>query len=327
MSRRELDAAGITHPVLRASYERCRELNAAHGRTYYLATLLLPPSKRPYVHALYGYARHADEFVDSLEAPDPAQLLAWSEALRTALRTGASTDPVAAATVDTVRRWDIPLVLFDAFLHSMQMDITVTEYSTNADLQAYMYASATVIGLHKHPNLEPLTDEAYEPARRLGEAFQLTNFIRDVGEDLLRGRVYLPGEDLTAAGVSRSDLERGVVTSAVRELLRFEIDRTRRLYAQAKPGIAMLHPTSRDCVGTAFQLYGGILDEVEAADYQVFDQRVSVGVPRRLRVALPRLTAAWAARARARRTAGGDLTPALAGRHGGPTRPTRASIG
>jgi phytoene synthase len=177
------------------------------------------------------------------------------------------------------------------------------------------------------PILEPLTDEAYEPARRLGEAFQLTNFIRDVGEDLLRGRVYLPLEDMTAAGVSRADLERGVVTQAIRELLRFEIDRTRRLYAEAEPGIAMLHPTSRDCVRTAFDLYGGILDEVEAADYRVLDQRVSVGVPRRLRVALPRLMAAWAARARSRRTAGSALPQAPAGRRGGPTTPTRASIG
>ena len=327
MSRRELDAAGITDPALRASYERCRQLNAAHGRTYYLATLLLPPSKRPYVHALYGYARHADEFVDSLERPDPAQLLTWSDVLRTALRTGTSTDPVAAATVHTVQRWDIPVAHFDAFLHSMQMDITVSEYPTYADLQSYMYGSASVIGLQMLPILEPLSEEPYEPARRLGEAFQLTNFIRDVGEDLLRGRVYLPVEDMTAAGVSRADLERGVVTPAIRELLRFEIDRTRRLYAEAEPGIAMLHPTSRDCVRTAFDLYGGILDEVEAADYRVLDQRVSVGVPRRLRVALPRLMAAWAARARSRRTAGSALPQAPAGRRGGPTTPTRASIG
>jgi phytoene synthase len=327
VSRRELDAAGITDQPLRASFERCRELNAAHGRTYYLATLLLPPSKRPYVHALYGYARHADEFVDALDSPDPDSLLTWSEALRTALRSGSSTDPVAAATVHTVRRWDIPLDYFDAFLHSMQMDITVTDYPTYADLQAYMYGSAAVIGLQMLPILEPLTDEAHEPARRLGEAFQLTNFIRDVGEDLLRGRVYLPAEDMAAAGVSRADLERGVVTPAVRELLRFEIDRTRRLYAEAEPGIAMLHPTSRDCMRTAFELYGGILDAVEDADYRVLDQRVSVGIPRRLGVALPRLMAAWVARGRSRRTAGSHARPARAGHRGGPTTPTRASIG
>jgi phytoene synthase len=327
VSRRELDAAGITDPALRASYERCRELNAAHGRTYYLATLLLPPSKRPYVHALYGYARHADEYVDSLEHPDPARLLTWSAALQAALRSGTSTDPVAAATVDTVRRWDIPLEHFDAFLHSMQMDITVTDYATYADLQEYMYGSAAVIGLQMLPILEPLTDEAHEPARRLGEAFQLTNFIRDVGEDLLRGRIYLPAEDMAAVGVSRADLERGVVTPAVRELMRLEIDRARRLYADAEPGIAMLHPTSRDCVRTAFELYGGILTAVEAADYAVLDRRVSVGIPRRLGVALPRLMAARIARLRSRREARYAPPPAHAAPPGGPTTPTRASIG
>jgi phytoene synthase len=198
----------------------------------------------------------------------------------------------------------------------MQMDITVTYYATYADLQDYMYGSAEVIGLQMLPILEPVTDEAREPARLLGEAFQLTNFIRDVGEDLLRGRVYLPAEDLAAAGVTRDDLARGTVTPGVRELLRFEIARARGLYRQAEPGLDMLHPTSRDCVRTAFELYGRILDAVEAADYQVLDQRVSVGVPERLRVAVPRLIAARSARRRAG-----------AGQPGVPTTPTRASIG
>ena len=316
MSGRELDAAGIHDPALRASYEQCRRLNAAHGRTYYLSTLLLPPAKRPYVHALYGYARHADDFVDSLDRPDPERLLSWGADFRRALRTGTSTDPVAAATVHTAQRWGIPVDLFDAFLHSMQMDISVTGYATYADLQSYMYGSAEVIGLQMLPILEPVTDEAREPARILGEAFQLTNFIRDVGEDLLRGRVYLPTEDLAAAGVTRADLARGTITPGVRALLRFEIARARELYRQAEPGLDMLHPTSRDCVRTAFLLYGRILDAVEAADYRVLGRRVSVGVPRRLRVAVPRLIAARAAR----RRAGAE-------RPGVPTTPTRASIG
>ena len=296
MSRRELDAAGITDPALRASYERCRQLNAAHGRTYYLATLLLPPSKRPYVHALYGYARHADEFVDSLERPDPAQLLTWSDVLRTALRTGTSTDPVAAATVHTVQRWDIPVAHFDAFLHSMQMDITVTEYATYKDLESYMYGSASVIGLQMLPILEPVTPEATPRARALGEAFQMSNFIRDVGEDLQRGRVYLPMEDLRAFGVTREHLQHGVVDGPVRRLLAFEVARTRELYRSAAVGVRLLDPTSRPCIQTALALYGGILDEVEAADYAVLGQRVSVGPATRARVAVPGLVRAWAAR-------------------------------
>ncbi len=133
MSERDLRAAGITDPELRASYERCRELNAAHGKTYYLATLLLPPGKRPYVHALYGFARYADEIVDDLSSTLTDQeksdwLGSWGEAFLSDVRQGHSDDPVCHAVVDTVRRWEIPIEHFEAFLHSMRMDLTVTEY-------------------------------------------------------------------------------------------------------------------------------------------------------------------------------------------------------
>ena len=126
----------------------------------------------------------------------------------------------------------------------------------------------------------------------------MSNFLRDVAEDLERGRIYLPQEDLEKFGVTRADLLRRVVTpSNVRDLLRFEIARTRELYVAAEPGIDMLHPTSRDCIRTAFTLYGGILDAVEAADYQVLDRRVAVPLRRRLAVAGPALLRARRARA------------------------------
>ena len=200
--------------------------------------------------------------------------------------------------VDTVRRWDIPLGLFEDFLASMRMDLTVTDYPTYDDLRAYMWGSAAVVGLQMVPVLEPVVPrELVEPyAADLGVAFQLSNFIRDVGEDLRRGRVYLPAEDLAAFGVDRERLARGVVDSAVRRLLAFEIARTRELYRAAEPGIRLLHPTSRDCIRSALRLYGGILDEVERADYQVLDRRVSVSGPRRLAVAVPGLARAYAAR-------------------------------
>ena len=289
MSGRELDAAGITDPPLRAAYESCRRLNAEHGKTYYLSTLLLEPAKRPYVHALYGFARYADEFVDSLAAPDPQALVTWGKRFDEDWDSGTSADPVIRAVLHTARHWELPKEWFDAFLESMRMDIEVTDYPTYADLEHYMYGSAAVIGLQMVPILGPLAEEAYPRARALGEAFQLSNFIRDVAEDLERGRVYLPGEDLAAHGVTRGDLARGEVTPGIRGLLRFEIARTRALYTVAEPGIALLHPTSRDCIRTAFELYGGILGAVERADYQVLRGRVRVALPRRLRVAVPRL--------------------------------------
>jgi phytoene synthase len=148
------------------------------------------------------------------------------------------------------------------------------------------------------PVLEPLVPrEVADPyAADLGIAFQLSNFIRDVGEDLQRGRVYLPMEDLAVFGVTREHLEHGVVDGPVRRLLAFEVARTREIYRSAAHGVRLLHPTSRPCIETALRLYGGILDEVEAADYAVLGRRVSVGPAKRAAVAVPGLARAWAAR-------------------------------
>lgn len=285
---RWLTAAGIRRPGLRRAYERCRRLHAAYGRTYYLATLLLPPGKRPYVNSLYGFARFADEIVDNGDPQTKAALLTdWSARALTDLRSGESNDPVCLALAHTMRMWDIPNDHVEAFLKSMLMDLTVDRYQTFEELRKYMYGSAAVIGLQMVPILEPLTSEAYRHAAALGEAFQLTNFVRDIAEDIERGRVYLPVEDLNAFGVTRERIAAGTVDRAFVDLLRFEIDRIRRLYAFAEAGIVMLVPSSRDCIRTAFELYRGILTEVERADYRILDRRVSVDIRRRLRIALP----------------------------------------
>ena len=185
MSARELDAAGIFDPNLRASYLECKRLNSLHGKTYYLATLLLPPGKRPFVHALYGFARYADEIVDDLSSTLPLEekaevLRRWSDQLLDDLAKGASLDHIGAALVDTVHRFEIPLEHFRAFLPSMAMDISVTRYENYSALMEYVYGSAAVIGLEMVPILGPLADEAYPAAEKLGIAFQLANFIRDV---------------------------------------------------------------------------------------------------------------------------------------------------
>ncbi len=304
MSRRELDAAGITDPSLRASYERCRQLNAKHGKTYYLASLLLPPAKRPYVHALYGFARYADEIVDDLATnstdADRARLLTrWGGDFFASARTGHSDDPIVRAVIDTIQRWDIPLEHFEAFLHAMRMDLTVTEYATYDDLYEYVYGSAAVIGLQMVPILGPLSDEAYPRAMELGVAFQLANFIRDIGEDLERGRVYLPMDEVHAAGLTRADLERRQVDERFRALLRQQIARVRELEERSRPGIALLDPTSRPCIEAARTLYCGIVDEVENIDYQVFTKRATVPLSRRIAVAVP----AWSRARSARRAA------------------------
>lgn len=291
MSTRDLDAAGISDPGLRDSYELCRQLNAKHGKTYYLATLLLPPAKRPYVHALYGFARYADEIVDDMGDATPAaratELRSWGDAFLTSLRSGRTDDAVCRAVLDTAQRWDIPSAHFEAFLSSMTMDLTVTEYRTFDDLLTYVYGSASVIGLQMVPILEPSDDRAYEHAQQLGIAFQLANFIRDVGEDLDRGRVYLPLDELAAHGVTREVLERRVATPAVKAALREQVARVRDFEQRSRPGIAMLGAAAQPCIETARVLYCGIVDAVEDIDYEVFRKRATVPMSRRLAVAVP----------------------------------------
>ncbi|MGN6605936.1 MAG: phytoene/squalene synthase family protein [Jatrophihabitans sp.] len=305
-ARSELDAAGIEGAALRRSYEICRRLNAEHGKTYYLATLLLPPAKRPHVHALYGFARYVDDLVDDLDPSlTPQQradrLGAWTDDFLADLDWGATSDPVSRAVLHTVQEFGIPHEYLADFLESMRMDLTVTGYPTFADLEGYMWGSAAVIGLEMLPILgrrdeSVRWDVIEDHAIDLGVAFQLTNFLRDIAEDLRRGRVYLPQESLDMFGVDRDRLARGVVDESLRNLLAWEIERTRDIYRRAEPGIELVHPSSQDCLRTAFTLYGGILDEIEAADYDVFTTRVAVPLRRRGAVAARGLARAYAAR-------------------------------
>lgn len=267
-------------------YEICRRLNARHGRTYYLATLLLPREKRQYVHALYGFARYADDIVDDLDprlrpADRATRFGEWGDGFLADLVAGTSRDPITRAVIDTVERWHIPTSYFSDFLASMRMDLTVTEYETYADLASYMWGSAAVIGLEMLPILgrrdsSVSQNELRSAAASLGLAFQLTNFIRDVAEDLRRGRVYIPKDSLCQFGVDRADLVGGRVDDRIRGLLAFEISRARGLYRSAEHGVDLVHPSSQECLRTAIELYEGILNRIERADYDIFRRRAAV---------------------------------------------------
>ena len=301
----ELDAAGIFDPALRQSYEECKRLNSLHGKTYYLATLLLPKAKRHHVHALYGFARYADEIVDDLHSTLTPQeksdaLRRWSDQMLQDISNGRSSDHVGRALVDTVQRFSIPISYFEAFLHSMAMDLTVTEYQSYEDLMEYVYGSAAVIGLqmvHVLGAIKGAHESALPPAEKLGISFQLANFIRDVGEDLERGRVYLPLDELRAHGVSRSMLEARKVTPQIIEALKFQINRVRQLQSEADAGISLLAPDSRPCIRAASELYCGIVDEVEKINYDVFSKRAKTSNWRRAKTAFP----AWIQALQARR--------------------------
>jgi phytoene synthase len=277
---------------LAASYERCRALHRAYGRTYYLATRLLPRWKRPHVHALYGFTRYTDGIVDRVgdhgdgQIERAARLREWDARFAAALAGAPVDDPVLPAVLHTIEVFGLERADFAAFLRSMEMDLTVTEYDTYDDLLEYMEGSAAAIGTMMLPILGASNPaDAREPARQLGFAFQLTNFIRDVEEDLGLGRIYLPRKDLARFGVTPQDMRTRVITDPIRELIAFEVDRAREHYARAAPGIPMLAASSQACIRAAYLLYGGILDEVVRADYDVFGRRATVPRARRLAVA------------------------------------------
>lgn len=301
----ELTKAGITNPALRTSYLECKRLNSLHGKTYYLATLLLPPEKRPFVHALYGFARYADEIVDDLastltDEEKAKSLNKWGDGVISDIKSGHSNDAIGMALVDTVKRFEIPIQYFQSFLHSMTMDLTITEYQEYKDLQEYVYGSAAVIGLQMVSVLgieeNSSLNEVNSAAEKLGVAFQLANFIRDVGEDLDRGRVYLPITELQAHGVTREMLERKVTTPQIKSALKEQIERVRKLQRESLVGIDMLAKQSRACIQAASELYCGIVDEVEKIDYQIFTKRAKTSNWRRARVAIPAYFSAVSAR-------------------------------
>ena len=285
-------ASSVVAPAdLVAGYAACARLTRDFGTTYYWGALLLPPEQRRQVYAVYALCRLADDIVDAEGATlgdvtaTRARLAAFRHRFDTAVA-GHPDDPTMAAIADTVQACRIETECFDRFFDAMAMDLDTTSYETFDDLRGYMEGSAAVIGEMMLPVLRPLSEAAVEPARALGFAFQLTNFLRDVGEDLDRGRVYLPQADLRRFG---ADPAARRVDDSWRDLMRFEIARNRELYAQADAGIPHLPPRSARCVATARRLYSQILDRIEAADYDVFSARVRVPTWRKAATAVAML--------------------------------------
>jgi phytoene synthase len=277
--------------TLDESYALCKDFNKRHGTTYYWSTKVLPRVKQHHVHALYAFARYADDIVDEIPSQGgrdiPTEVRAealadFGNRFFSDLEAGRSDDPVLKAVVHTVRAFDIDIDAFHRFLRSMTMDLTVESYETWDDLLVYMDGSAAVIGEMMLPILEPSDYAVALPhARDLGNAFQLTNFLRDIDEDLDRGRQYVPLEESRRFG---ADLSERRVSPEFVELMRFEIERCRELYRSAEIGISMLPDRSAKCVGAAHTLYGRILDKIEAQNYDVYTSRASVSTIEKARL-------------------------------------------
>lgn len=269
---------------LRLGYRQCARLTWQYGTTYFWGAALLPREQRHHVYAVYALCRMADDIVDApratLEADrvpaTRAALQEFQDRFLAAADAPEQAEPVLAAVGTTVRQARIDAECFDRFFGAMAQDLTQQSYRDWDDLLGYMEGSAAVIGEMMLPVLRPTSAAAREPARQLGFAFQLTNFLRDVDEDLDRGRVYLPQDELDRFG---ADPARRQVDDAWRALMAFQIERNRQLYRAADPGLDHLPGPSARCVGTARVLYSGILDRIERADYDVFSGRIRVPLP------------------------------------------------
>jgi phytoene synthase len=279
------------------SYELCRQVQKAYSRTYYFSTRLFPAEVQPRVHALYAFMRYADEIVDSPhDLPLDAQLSALEsfEAETMAAVAGEWVpNPVLRAYADTVRSCGIT------------MDTRIFRYPTYEDLEVYTYGSAAVVGLMMCQVVGAVGGEADPHAEALGVAMQLSNFLRDIGEDWRRGRVYLPLEDLKRFGYAEEDLALGVVDERFVALMRFEIERARRLYEISDEGMRFIPRGRRFPVLVARELYAAILARIEAQNYDVFSHRAEVSRPAKVVVAArcaARDPGEIAARVRNRRT-------------------------
>jgi 15-cis-phytoene synthase len=278
------------------SYELCRQITAEFGKTFYLATLLMSVPKRRAIWAIYAWCRNIDELVDGAEAvgTTPATLDRWESQLEAMFR-GNPTDNYDVALVDTIAKFpDLQIQPFRDMVAGQRMDLYKNRYESFEELSLYCYRVAGTVGQMSNAivgvdrsqftapwNCNNISIPAGE-AVALGIAKQLTNILRDVGEDAERGRIYLPLDELALFNYSEQDLMNKVVNDNWRELMRFQIQRARKYYQQAESGISRLSPDVRWPVWAALLLYRQILDSIERNDYDVFNRRAYVSTPKKL---------------------------------------------
>jgi phytoene synthase len=287
---------GVSQADLLRGWTECWEILREHGKTFHVMARVLGPERGNAIAALYGFARVADDLVDEPAPGDTPEairqkLTAMQGELRRAVA-GESHSPRFAALGETVRRYGIPLQPFDDLVAGVAMDLEPTRYRTFADLELYCYRVAGTVGLMITPvaGYEP-GSAALEHAKTLGTAMQLTNILRDVGEDLDRGRVYLPEEDLARFGVSEADLRARRVDARFRDLMEFQIARAERLYHDGLRLIPLLTSRrGRAAFEFAVEAYSGILGKIRAAGYDVFHGRAHLSLAEKL-VLIP--TSAW----------------------------------
>jgi phytoene synthase len=267
---------------LAVAYEHCAALTATHSRSFSLATRLLPAGKRRAMRALYAFCRVSDDIVDRPGDDAEQRLAEWR--LKTFSAQLNDDDPVALAWADTRQRFAIPPRYAEQLIEGVGRDLNQNRYQTFDELAAYAYGVASTVGLMSMHIVGYSGPQAVPYAIKLGVALQLTNILRDVGEDWRVNRVYLPAGEMAEYGLSEADLAAGQVSERWRRFMRFQIQRNRRLYAEAWPGIAMLHKDGRLAVAAAAGFYQEILSDIEAHDYDVFNRRAHLSGHAKLRM-------------------------------------------
>lgn len=256
------------------AFTECRTYLETYGKSYAYATRSFPQSMRNATYALYAFFRIPDELVDN-PAQDPKQALQnWKMRWQEAYINRNSDHPVLFATAEVFHLYDIPFEYSEDFLDAMLQDTVIDRYATYADLEKYMYGSAAVVGLMMSHVIGFSDTAALAYAKKLGYAMQLTNFLRDIREDLDRGRVYLPQEDLKRFQVTEEDLQQQRITPSFKRLMQFEVARADSLYEEANQGILFLSRPGRPAVHIASNLYRAILRKIELANFDIFTHRV-----------------------------------------------------
>ena len=261
---------------LRKAYRQAESITAQHSKSFYYASGLLPEEKRSAVRALYAFCRTVDDIVDeSSDEEREAQLDYWRALVENA--SFADHDLVAAAWADTLNRYHIPRHYALQLIDGVARDLCQVRYQTFEELATYCYGVASTVGLMSMYIVGFDSGEAVPYAIKLGVALQMTNILRDVGEDYCNGRLYLPREELTFYGIQESDIATGRITDNWRQFIKFQIERTRQLYAESWEGVKMLEREGHLAIGAASVFYQGILDDIENHDYDVFNRRASLG--------------------------------------------------
>jgi phytoene synthase len=260
---------------LNHAFKLCNQITREHSKSFYFSTAFLPPVKRRAIRAFYAFCRRTDDIVDVAPHHHADSLALWRQAARRPA--SEQQDPVLFAWSQVRDAFGVPQQYIEELIDGCEMDLTITRYATWEQLRRYCYCVASTVGLVSMHiiGLRPgaSRDKALELAEELGVALQLTNILRDVGEDIGRGRVYLPQEDLVRFQYTDDDVRRSVIDSRFKALMRFEMDRADALYDHSIHGISLLNRDGRLAVAAAAILYRGILGKIHLNDYDVYNRR------------------------------------------------------